>query len=227
MIVSTIAALLVAMGAAYGQQKDAEERTQTYQEANEGMVIIDKNEIPASLRETLQDEKYAGWENGTVYQNTSTGEYVIAPRAFRFDQNGNEIEMSDAASNYGYRSGSEVEDAASDQRSGDARSRRSGQDDAQGAGTQTQPGQSGREQYSTDDLTEVQAEQVPEALRRTLRQDPYRGWQENGTLYQDPSTGEYVLVMEEDSRAGRQRTYRFDTNGEPQKTGASSSGRNR
>ncbi|HEX8041208.1 MAG TPA: hypothetical protein VF490_18800, partial [Chryseosolibacter sp.] len=59
-------------------------------DANEGMVIIRKDEIPASLRKTLQDEKYAGWENGTVYHNTNTGEYVIAPRAFRFNKKGEE-----------------------------------------------------------------------------------------------------------------------------------------
>lgn len=72
-----------------GQQQDTQNRD-AY--ANEGMVIVDQNELPESLRTKLQDEKYAGWENGTIYHNTNTGEYVIAPRAYRFDEQGNEIE---------------------------------------------------------------------------------------------------------------------------------------
>ena len=75
---------------AWQQEGDRDERRNAY--ANEGMVIIEKNEIPESLKETLRDEKYAGWENGTIYHNTNTGEYVIAPRAYRFDGQGKEIE---------------------------------------------------------------------------------------------------------------------------------------
>lgn len=92
-------------GEQYGQPKQKRDRTKMHRDqqwndqsrnrdayANEGMVIIDKNEMPSSLQEKLKDEKYAGWENGTIYHNTNTGEYVIAPRAFRFDDQGNEIE---------------------------------------------------------------------------------------------------------------------------------------
>jgi len=69
--------------------------------ANEGMVIIDKSELPSSLKKTLQKDKYSGWENGTIYHNTNTDEYVIAPRAYRFDKNGKEMEIGDNAPGYG------------------------------------------------------------------------------------------------------------------------------
>lgn len=79
------------------QQSDRSQGDDAY--ANQGMVIIEKEQIPESLKETLKDEKYAGWENGTIYHNTSTGEYVIAPRAYRFDDDGKEIELTDADRN--------------------------------------------------------------------------------------------------------------------------------
>jgi len=63
--------------------------------ASEGMVEIEKEQIPSSLKETLQDEKYSGWENATIYHNTNSGEYVIAPKAYRFDDKGKEIEMGE------------------------------------------------------------------------------------------------------------------------------------
>ena len=44
------------------QQSDKDRNSDAY--ANEGMVIIEMSELPASLRETLKDEKYRGWENG-------------------------------------------------------------------------------------------------------------------------------------------------------------------
>lgn len=172
------------------QQSD---RAKDEAHANEGMVIIKKDEIPSSLRQKLEHEKYEGWENGTIYHNTNTGEYVIAPRAFRFDKNGNEIEMTDETPDY-----------------------RTEKDEI-GAGTQTEPGRSGREQYSTEDMIEVQAEQIPASLRRTLNERKYNGWEENGTLYQDPSTSDYVLVMDKDGNAIAPRMYRFDRNGRLQR----------
>lgn len=77
---------------AWQQESDSYQNRDAY--ANEGMVIIEKDEIPSTLKETLKDEKYAGWENGTIYHNTNTGEYVIAPRAYRFDDQGQEIEAN-------------------------------------------------------------------------------------------------------------------------------------
>lgn len=76
------------------QQSDRNQGQDSW--ANEGMVVIEKEQIPSSLKKTLTDKKYAGWENATIYHNTSTGEYIIAPRAYRFDGQGKEVEMSEA-----------------------------------------------------------------------------------------------------------------------------------
>jgi hypothetical protein len=75
----------------------------------------------------------------------------------------------------------------------------------------------------------IQQDQLPESLRQTLRGTEYQGW-ERSTIYQDPSTGEYLLEMNtttvtpsntnpspttSQDRSGNNppRTYRFDRNG--------------
>lgn len=84
-------------------------------------------------------------------------------------------------------------------------------------------------QYRRDDMIVVPQDQLPESLRETLRGTPYQGW-EQSTIYQDPSTGEYLLDMgatttgnatnktnpgvnQNSSGNNTQRTYRFDRNG--------------
>ena len=75
-------------------------------------------------------------------------------------------------------------------------------------------------------MTEIQAEQIPASLRRTLRESQYSGWEENGTLYQDPATREYVLVMEKSGDSSQPRSYRFDKNGQVKDEQAGSSQKN-
>jgi len=41
------------------------------------MKRVSSSEIPASLRTTLQDSEYRGWENGTIYFNSITNEYSL------------------------------------------------------------------------------------------------------------------------------------------------------
>jgi hypothetical protein len=64
------------------------------------LVIIQSSEVPASLRTTLQDQKYSGWENAIIYHNKTTGEYLISPRPYRFDSQGKEMKY-DGAGQYG------------------------------------------------------------------------------------------------------------------------------
>ena len=288
---------------AWQQQSDRDGYT------NEGMVIIDKDEIPSALRQKLQEDKYSGWENATIYHNTNTGEYVIAPRAYRFDEDGKEVEID----SYGYgsrdsryssdqnnettisssrdqsdatRQSSERQQQSYDQpsqgqqRTGDQSTDDQQRIDDQATGnrqqrtydqsTQTQqetddqssqsreqsnayksdrsqqdqdnkqqsPGDystdqndqsntyrqdesppSSQDRYRTEDMVEIQAEQIPASLRRTLSERQYSGWEENGKLYQDPATNEYVLVMERSGDASQSRTYRFDKNGKIQDDG--------
>lgn len=61
------------------------------------MEMIQSSEVPASLRSTLQGSEYTGWEEGKVYRNSTTNEYLIVvgdedAKVFRFDANGTRIE---------------------------------------------------------------------------------------------------------------------------------------
>lgn len=261
------------------QQSDRAQGQNAY--ANEGMVVIDKNELPASLKQKLESEEYAGWENGTIYHNTNTGEYVIAPRAYRFDSKGNEMEMGDASQGYSSRDRAGQNSQSDQYRTRDGQQQRSSQqqtDQADNAGQQSdnaneqsgaqnrtgdqssanqstqgnqqsdrstgdqqqsqsyrstdrsqsdaqgQPGQTSGNQYRTEDMVEVQAEQIPASLRRTLRESQYMGWEDKGTLYQDPSTNEYVLVMDKTDDSPQPRAYRFDKNGQLKEDDGSTQG---
>jgi hypothetical protein len=84
-------------------------------------------------------------------------------------------------------------------------------------------------QYLRDDMRVLKQDQLPESLRQTLRGTEYKGW-EQSTIYQDPTTGEYLLEMntpivtpnntnpspatsQDQSGNNSPRTYRFDRNG--------------
>lgn len=260
---------------AWQQQSDRSQNQDAY--ANEGMVIIEKDEIPSSLKETLKEDKYSGWENATIYHNTNTGEYVIAPRAYRFDGQGKEIEMGNLG--YGSRDGQsrysndpypdrtresqdgqrqardqmgEIPTSASEQDQADQspQSQRTYDQSSQGQqqsdqseydqSQQRQRDQSSsyrtdqdntsersaQRQYRPENMVEVQAEQVPASLRRTLSETQYSGWEENGKLYQDPSTSEYILVMKKTDDSSQPQTYRFDRNGKVQEDQNESGQRN-
>jgi hypothetical protein len=61
------------------------------------MEVIQSSEVPASLRSTLQGTEYSGWEEGKVYRNSTTNEYLIVigdedAKVYRFDANGSRIE---------------------------------------------------------------------------------------------------------------------------------------
>lgn len=206
------------------ESRNAEENQTQGTPNDRGMVVVDKDDLPESLRETLQDEKYAGWENGTIYQNTETGEYLIAPRAYRFDSKGREIRVRNApaypesredaswseSKRSGYRTDEpqppqdDREHVQSDQTTGDQsersrpespaqqheqrghyegsdRTNQSGQSEGKAYRNDSEPSAqpSSREpnhtQYTREDLTEIQAEQIPSALRRALEDDQYRG----------------------------------------------------
>ena len=118
-----------------------------------------------------------------------------------------------------------TQDQSSTQQSSDTRQSsdayRSSDRNQPGVTSQDQSDQASSSQYRTEDMVEVQTEQIPASLRRTLRESQYSGWEEKGTLYQDPSTSEYVLVMDKDqsstaqtSSSSQPKAYRFDKNGQ-------------
>jgi hypothetical protein len=67
------------------------------------MEAIQSSEVPASLRSTLQGSEYSGWEEGKVYRNSTTNEYLIVigdedAKVYRFDANGTRIEDATSGS---------------------------------------------------------------------------------------------------------------------------------
>ncbi|MBA4053488.1 MAG: hypothetical protein C0490_02130 [Marivirga sp.] len=59
------------------------------------MVRINATEIPASLRSTLQESQYKGWENAAIYRSKNSDMYLVEMRdendrskTYRFDANG-------------------------------------------------------------------------------------------------------------------------------------------
>jgi ribosomal protein L21E len=63
----------------------------------EMMVQIQTEDIPASLRSSLQGYRYKGWENGTYYRLGNYEGYMVEindgekTKTFRFDPNGRPI----------------------------------------------------------------------------------------------------------------------------------------
>jgi ribosomal protein L21E len=83
----------VAVQAQDPQKKDTTQQSQNYRE---DMTVIQSSEIPESLRATLQDAQYQGWETGTFYTNKAKDSYVVEIKdaatnkstTFRFDASG-------------------------------------------------------------------------------------------------------------------------------------------
>ena len=63
----------------------------------EDRIIILIDDVPASLRGTLADDQYKGWENSTLYRNRKTNEYMVEIRdgsnakVYYFDKDGKAI----------------------------------------------------------------------------------------------------------------------------------------
>ena len=65
----------------------------------EDRSLIQPDQLPAILKETLKDPRYSGWENSSLYQDRITGDYMIeikngseSSRTYRFDKAGKLIE---------------------------------------------------------------------------------------------------------------------------------------
>jgi hypothetical protein len=72
-------------------QNNTKSNDQNQSNTKREMVIVQPSEVPSSLRETLADPKYQGWENAVIYHNTRTGEYLVSPRPHRFSSEGKEV----------------------------------------------------------------------------------------------------------------------------------------
>jgi hypothetical protein len=63
------------------------------------MMRVEREQLPGVMIETLQDPKYEGWENTTIYYNGGTHEYSFdigsetEIKNFRFDRDGNPVQQ--------------------------------------------------------------------------------------------------------------------------------------
>jgi len=97
----TIAAVFcLSAVAVHAQDPQKKDTTQTQsQNYRQDMTVIKSSEIPATLRTTLQDAQYKGWETGTFYTNKAKETYVVEIKdattnktmAYRFDASGKPI----------------------------------------------------------------------------------------------------------------------------------------
>src|SRR5687767_5515352 len=93
-------------GSTTGQPSTSQDDMSNY---TRDMEVIQSTDVPASLRSSLQGTEYSGWEEGKVYRNSTTNEYLIVigdedAKVYRFDANGTRIE--DATSSDSNNSGS-------------------------------------------------------------------------------------------------------------------------
>jgi hypothetical protein len=82
-------------------QQSSQEHTNMQQPSeqykSEQLVRVPASQIPTSLRQTLKNPQYSGWENSTIYLDKSKNEYSLQlmdgniSKNYRFDQNGNAI----------------------------------------------------------------------------------------------------------------------------------------
>jgi len=76
-------------------QTTPEESNQMTQKKD--MVKVQTTEVPASLRKTLEDPMYVGWENSTIWRNKTNDEYTVellsgnTTKTYRFDKTGKPI----------------------------------------------------------------------------------------------------------------------------------------
>jgi hypothetical protein len=90
---------LVAVNAQYDTTKRPTQGSQPQQQNNQmnqkkDLVKVKTADLPASLRKTLEDPMYIGWENSTIYRNKTNEEYTVdimtgnTFKSYRFDKNG-------------------------------------------------------------------------------------------------------------------------------------------
>jgi hypothetical protein len=129
-ILMTIAGALLISVTAVNAQTDSTQRKRpdqppgqvepSTQQPNQGQsqyrtqdrVTVPADQVPSSLRQTLQGSQYKGWETVPLYQDRTTQEYYFemqdangtTNRLYRFDRNGKAItgsRVDDPATNPG------------------------------------------------------------------------------------------------------------------------------
>jgi hypothetical protein len=163
----------------------------------EDRVMVTSSEIPVTLRTTLRDEKYKGWENSSIYRNRNTDEYMVeirdgsSAKTYYFDKSGADITTST------YGSGKDDQDQ---NQTGSNQS-----DDRRSSYSNTDTGST----WKDEDRVIITTDQLPVSLRTTLSDDQYKGW-ETSSMYKNRSTNEYMVQIKDGSNV---KTYYFDKDG--------------
>ncbi|WP_133259678.1 hypothetical protein [Pseudochryseolinea flava] len=119
-IAMTLAGMLFVGLAAANAQTDSTRKTRPAEEPMEQVsptpsqsqyrsadrVTVPADQVPSSLRQTLQGSQYKGWETTPLYQDRRSQEYYFempdangtTKRMYRFDRNGKAISGSDMSS---------------------------------------------------------------------------------------------------------------------------------
>ena len=76
----------------------------TYQQSENpqtnSMLRVESDQLPETMRRTLNDPMYSGWENSTIYYNRENDEYSMDlgtgnnAKSYRFDSQGNPVQQS-------------------------------------------------------------------------------------------------------------------------------------
>lgn len=96
-----IAACFVFFGAgtAFAQQDTTRRTTPTQTTPSDrmrddmtGWTKVEASDVPEQIRTTLNDNKYKGWESGTIYKNQAGDTYSLqtadGKKTYYFDRNG-------------------------------------------------------------------------------------------------------------------------------------------
>lgn len=84
------------------QEADAQTQHTDYEQQQQyrtdEMVVVEVDDVPVGIVETLKDPKYTGWERKAVFLDPASGEYVVdveksgePARQLRFDRSGQDI----------------------------------------------------------------------------------------------------------------------------------------
>jgi Ni/Co efflux regulator RcnB len=95
-----VCAAFIGVGTASAQDTTKTKQTPTQQPSNQlkddmkGWTMVTAAEVPESLRTTLANNQYKGWESGTVYKNQAGDTYAVQigagteKKVHYFDKNG-------------------------------------------------------------------------------------------------------------------------------------------
>jgi hypothetical protein len=74
-----------------------ENQSSYQQDVPKNYFIMKTDDVPASVRTTLREDEYTGWEAGTFYQNRSTNQYLLRVgtgndvKSYYFDKTGRRV----------------------------------------------------------------------------------------------------------------------------------------